>query len=71
MSFFKLIGLIVELLVLYFRNKRDKKKMKVEMMKKVNKATQDFAEDVVSGDEDGVSKKLDDLLNEYDLRKKD
>ena len=67
MNFFKIIVLVLNVILTYLKNKKDARQMRAKMLKTVDTAFQNFANDVATGDEDEVSKKISGLLDEVTL----
>ena len=70
MKFMTVLVLALKVILAYLQNKKDSKRMRANMLREVDKACQSFAGSVAEGNEDDVSVKINDLLDEIDLRKK-
>jgi len=55
--------MVVDMVLLYIHREENTRKLKLDMMRRVDKAFQEFANDVASGDEDEVSRKISELLS--------
>jgi len=63
MKFLVFLAMVVDMISLYVHKKENTRKLKLDMMRRVDKAFQEFADDVASGDEDEVSRKISELLS--------